>query len=196
MILDRCARDEADASCGSARQPSLALGFAGIDIACGPAGHCISLGSEAILVTRDHFATWNTMGAIPSNFGCGGTQSSGRGVWLPGTGTAWVIVSDSNCFRAAAVRRVTRDGVATWSDWEPSPASQGGFVAFGGAKTGWILEARNLLVTHDGGQTFRSTGPAPHQGGSNEGLRLAVAGAQHAWVTSSTQRSCELGPFG
>ena len=129
MILDRCARDEADASCGSARQPSLALGFAGIDIACGPAGHCISLGSEAILVTRDHFATWKTMDAIPSNFGCGGTQSSGRVVWLPGTETAWVIVSDSNCFRAGAVRRVTRDGGATSSTQRSCELGPFGYIA-------------------------------------------------------------------
>ena len=194
VILDRCDRGE-DVSCGNALQPTLPLGFAGIDFGCGPAGHCISLGPEAVLTTTEHFDTYKILPSRPPEFGCGGSQSSGRVVWLPGTKTAWLIVPNSNCFGAQPIRRVSTDGGVTWGDWEPSPASAGGYLAFADADNGFSLEVRDLRVTHDGGKTFRSTGPAPRQSGSAEGFRLTVLDAEHAWVTSSTERSCELGPF-
>jgi hypothetical protein len=196
VMLDRCEGDSPGDSCSSAHTP-LPLGFAGIDLGCGPEGHCVSLGSRHMLSTTDGFATWKATSLnLPGWVGaCGWDQNSGRVVWIPGTKTAWVIVKASSCGNPPSVRSVTTDGGATWGDWEPSPASAAGFLAFGDADTGFRLEVRDLAVTHDGGKTFRSTGPAPRQDGSASGYRLTVVDAEHAWVTSTTERSCEPGPY-
>jgi hypothetical protein len=196
VALDRCARGEADVSCGDAHQPNLPLGFAGIDFACGPTGHCISLGSTALLVTRDDFATWKIMSPLPPNFACSNAQSTGRVIWIPGTMTAWVVVASSACGNPPPARMITTDGGETWSDWGPSPVSVIGFTKFADAQNGFQLEARNLFVTHDGGMTFRSTGPAPHQTASLDGFRLTVLDAEHAWVTAANAQECASGPFG
>jgi hypothetical protein len=48
-----------------------------------------------------------------------------------------------------------------------------------------------VRVTRDGGKTWKNTGPAPHdQNGSNDGLRLSVVDAEHAWVSSTANYGC------
>jgi hypothetical protein len=195
VLLDRCDLSDPGASCSSVNQPNLPLGFAGIDLACGPAGHCISVGGNQVLVTTDDFVTHTTYSALPSGFGCANSTTSARVVWLPTTNTVWVVVPASACGSPPVVRNVSTDGGLTWSGWQSSPISAGGFMSFGDAQTGFDLEARSVSVTHDGGQTLRYTGPAPGDSGSNEGLKLSVVDATHAWVMSQPAGNCNAGTF-
>jgi hypothetical protein len=189
VLLDRCERDEPDASCGSVHNPTLPSHFAGIDIACGANDHCISIGLEYVLATQDGFTTWNTFSALPPGYGCSSWLNAGRVVWVTGTDSAWVIAPASACGNPPPMRRLTTDGGKTWGDWEPSPASSGGFLQFADPDNGFKLEVIDLGVTHDGGKTFRSTGPAPRQGASYNGFRLTVVDADHAWVSAEAGQS-------
>jgi hypothetical protein len=195
VVLDRCDRNEPTAACGSVAQPNLPLHFAGIDLACGPAGHCVSIGVEQVLATQDDFSTFTTFSALPPGFGCGAGVNAGRVVWVTGTDTVWVIVPASGCGNPPPMRRVSNDGGKTWGDWQASPASSGGSLQFGDANNGFKLEVIDLAVTHDGGKTFRSTGPAPREGATYNGFRLSVADAEHAWVSAESRDACSVDAF-
>jgi hypothetical protein len=190
VLLDRCDRNEANESCAAPNRPNLPLGFAGLDIGCGPAGHCIVVGSMAALATTDGFATHTSFSILPTGYGCSHLTSSARVYWIPGTSTAWVVAPASGCGFPPPMRRVTIDGGATFGDWEPSPVSAAGDLVFADANHGFALEVRTVRVTHDGGKTWRSTGPAPHERGSNAGLRLSVVDAEHAFVSNVATYGC------
>lgn len=196
VILDRCESDRPEDSCSSVHS-SLPLTFAGLDFACGPEGHCISLGGQQMLVTTDGFATYKTESVLLPGWvgGCGWYQTAGRVVWLPGTKTAWVVVNKSSCGNPVPMRKVTTDGGVTWGDWEPSPVSAGGFVEFADANTGFRLEIFDVAITRDGGKTFRSTGPAPHSNGTSAGFHLDVVAADHAFVTARPNGGCDRNDF-
>jgi hypothetical protein len=188
-ILDRCDSTDPAVSCSAPNQPNLPLGFAGFDLACGPAGHCISAGGLNFLVTTDGFQTWSTF-AIPPSAGCPAQDS--RAIWLPGTNTAWVVSrvpTDSGCLGASDQRKITTDGGLTWSAWGPSPVNPVGFTEFGDANTAFFVGGDGYVyLSVDGGTTFSTTGPAP-SGTGNVNTKLFVVDATHAWVLGQTSCS-------
>jgi hypothetical protein len=190
VLIDRCDRSEPNEPCANPAQPNLPVGFAGNDIACGPVGHCIVAGTNTVLVTTDDFATHQTFSLLPPEYGCGYATTAARVYWLPGTQTAWVVAPASACGNPPPLRRITTDGGRSWSAWQPSPVSAAGDLAWGDSQTGFALEVRGVNVTHDGGATWKSTGAAPHDQGSNDGLRLSVVDAEHAWVSSAVNYGC------
>jgi hypothetical protein len=192
-IIDRCDRSEAEHACSNSRQPDLPVDWSGIDVGCGPAGHCVVVGRTTVLYTTDGFATWKTFSALPPGYGCSYAVNAGRAYWIPGTSTGWVVANASACGNPPAMRRVTTDGGVTWGDWEPSPVSSGGDLAFGDAQTGFSLEVRHVRITRDGGKTFKHTGAPPHDRSSHGGLRMAVVGPDHAWVSADLSGGCQNG---
>jgi hypothetical protein len=190
ILLDRCDRNEPNEPCANPAQPSLPVGFAGNDVACGPVGHCIVAGTNTVLVTTDDFASYQTFSLLPPDYGCGYGTTAARVYWVPGTQTAWVVAPASACGNPPPLRRITNDGGRTWSAWQPSPVSAGGDLGWGDSQIGFALEVRGVNVTRDGGVTWKSTGAAPHDQGSHEGLRLSVVDAEHAWVSSTVNGGC------
>jgi hypothetical protein len=190
ILLDRCDRNEPNEPCANPAQPNLPVGFAGNDIACGPVGHCIVAGTNTVLVTTDDFASYQTFSLLPPEYGCGYATAAARVYWVPGTQTAWVVAPASSCGNPPPLRRVSNDGGRNWSAWQPSPVSAGGDLGWGDSQTGFALEVRGVNVTRDGGVTWKSTGAAPHDQGSNDGLRLSVVDPEHAWVSSSVNYGC------
>jgi hypothetical protein len=186
VVLDRCERNEGEAACAA---PTVPLGFAGIDIGCGAPGHCVVVGSRAVLHTTDDFATYGSFSVLAPNFGCGYAVGAARIYWVSPT-TVWVVAPSTGCGNAPApVRRISTDGGKTFGDWEPSPVSPGGDLVFAGS-TALALEARVVNRSTDGGQTWRSTGPAPSTRGTLSGLRMSVVDAEHAWVSSTAISGC------
>ena len=187
-ILDRCDSTDPAVSCSAPNQLNLPLGFAGFDLACGPAGHCISAGGLNFLVTTDGFQTWSTFG-IPPSAGCPAQDS--RVIWLPGTSTAWAVTrvpTGGGCLGASDQRKITTDGGLTWGAWGPSPVNPVGFTQFGDANTAFFVGGDGYVyLSIDGGMTFSNTGPAPSSTG-NGNAKLFVADATHAWVLG--QASC------
>ena len=192
-LIDRCDRADADAPCSNAHQPQLPVDWSGVDVGCGPAGHCVVVGKTTVLYTTDGFATYKTFSALGPNYGCAHAVNAGRVYWIPGSSTAWVVVPESACGNPRAMRRVTTDGGRTWGDWEPSPVSAGGHLGFGDAQTGFALEVRHVRITRDGGQTWKHTGAPPHDRASHGGLRLSVVGPDHAWVSADLSGGCANG---
>jgi hypothetical protein len=185
-ILDRCDTTDPTISCSAPNQPNLPLGFAGFDLACGPAGHCISAGGLNFLVTTDGFQTWSTF-SIPPSAGCPAQDS--RVIWLPGTNTAWVVSrvpTGGGCLGISDQRKITTDGGLTWSAWGPSPVNPVGFTEFGDANTAFFVGGDGYVyLSSDGGETFSTTGPAPSSTG-NVDTKLFVVDATHAWVLGQT----------
>lgn len=179
-IVDRCDRNEASDPCSNARQPALPVRFAGNDFGCGPAGHCISVGARAALVTTDHFATTSSFPLVPDGT-CGLETTAARVYWIGSSMTAWVVGPEHVCNNPRPLRRLTSDGGATWSAWEPSPVSPGGDLQFADDLTAFALEANSVSITRDGGKTFRWTGAPPHPVKAAAPRRLVVIGP-HAYV--------------
>lgn len=192
-ILDRCDRGEVDQLCANPHHPNLPVEFSGVDVGCGPPGHCVVVGKTTVLTTTNGFATWKAFSVLPPGYGCAHWVTSGRIYWIPGTSTGWLVVNESACGNPRALRRITTDGGATWGDWEPSPVSAGGDLQFGDALTGFALEVRSVSITRDGGKTFKYTGAPPHDSASNAGLRLSVVGPDHAWVSAVPNGGCTSG---
>ena len=189
VIRDRCDRNESDAACATPNQPALPLGFAGLDIGCGAPGHCVVIGSRAVLHTSDDFVTQDSFSVLPPGFGCGYAIDAARVYWVTPS-TAWVVAPATGCGVPAPMRRISTDGGKSFGDWQPSPVSPGGDLVFANAETGFNLEARQVRITNDGGTTWRSTGPAPSGRGALAGLRLSVVDASHAWVSSTATGGC------
>jgi hypothetical protein len=196
VLLDRCDRSEADASCSSVNRPTLPMGFAGLDIACGPNQRCVAAGSTSFIHTMDGFATWDTFSALAPNFGCGYGIDSARTYWIPGTMNVWVVAAATGCGAPPNVRRVSSDGGQTFGEWQPSPVSPRGDMQFGTPQIGFDLEVGNTIpmvyLTRDGGLTWKYTGRPPNGvSGTMSGLRLSVVDADHAFVSSIAGYACQ-----
>ena len=174
--------------------PAPPLGSDGLAYACSDNGSCISIGPHLVAQSFDGFETYDTFSALPPGFGCSSGIDTAQVVWVPDSDTAWIVVSASGCAASGSVRRVTTDGGETWGAWEPSPVSAGGSLQFANASTAFALEDDTLYKSTDGGETFRSTGSAPHPEGAGTELELDVLDADQAWVSAASDECDDDAP--
>lgn len=195
-LLDHCGLNDPTVSCSDNNNPGLPLSFAGIDISCGSAGHCITLGASNFITTSDDFATYQVNSTIlPGWIGACGWSNSGRVSWLPGLDTAWTVLNKSSCGSPVPTQNVTTDAGATWGGWQSTNLSTSGDFQFADASTAFLLSG-NVALSLDAGKTWLDTGPVSYANNASYGggtAKMFVLDTQHVWVMTVFNGTCNVG---